>query len=158
MGVINVYFHAAYAEAALQADVMAPLVGFTTVETKVAEPFVALGKLVALIAEVAWSPDLIGAVVVSPSPATKPTSADAYARLPEDSSWKTGPWLHELSVRARDVVLTPERMIISVATPEHSACTCNRAFGLATTSLHRRPEHRWWFHFRVCDCGSRACI
>jgi len=83
---------------------MAPLVGFTTVETKVAEPFVALGKLVALIAEVAWSPDLIGAAVVSPSPATKPTSADAYARLQEDSPWKTGPWLHELSVRARDIL------------------------------------------------------
>jgi hypothetical protein len=32
MGVINVYFHAANAEAALQADVMAHPVGFTTVE------------------------------------------------------------------------------------------------------------------------------
>jgi len=68
MGVIHVYFHAVNAEAALQADVMAPLVGFTTVETKVADPFVALGQLVALIADVAWSPNLIGAVVVSPSP------------------------------------------------------------------------------------------
>src|SRR5215468_6194495 len=104
MGVIHVYFHAENAEAALRADVMAPLVGFTTVETKVAEPFVALGKLVALIAEVAWSPDLIGAVVISPSPATKPTSAEAYARLPEDSPWRTGPWLHELGVRARDIL------------------------------------------------------
>jgi len=104
MGVIHVYFHAENAEAALRADVMAPLVGFTTVETKVAEPFVALGKLVALIAEVAWSPDLIGAVVISPSPATKPTSAEAYARLREDSPWKTGPWLHELGIRARDTL------------------------------------------------------
>ena len=60
--------------------------------------------MVALIADVAWSPDLIGAVVVSQSPATKPTSVEAYARLPEDSPWKTGPWLHELGIRARDIL------------------------------------------------------
>lgn len=104
MGVLHVYFHAVNAEAALQADVKGPLVGFTTVESKVADPHVALGKLVALIAGVAWSPGLVGARVISPSPATKPTSAAAYALLPKNSPWRTGPWLYDLSVRARDIL------------------------------------------------------
>lgn len=53
MGVLHVYFHAADAEAALQAEATShagSLVGFTTVESKAADPHVALGKLVALIA------------------------------------------------------------------------------------------------------------
>jgi hypothetical protein len=104
MGVLNVYFHAANAEAALQTDVMGRVVGFTTVESKVADPIVVLGQLVALITGVAWRPGLIGATVISPSPATKPTSAQAYALLPGDSPWRTGPWLHELGVRARDTL------------------------------------------------------
>lgn len=104
MGVLNIYFHAPNAEAALQANLMAHPVGFTTVESKVAEPSVALGQLVALIAEVAWSPDLIGATVISPSPATEPKSKEALARSPDDSPWKTGPWLQELSVQTRETL------------------------------------------------------
>jgi hypothetical protein len=85
-------------------DHNAPLVGFTTVESKVADPAVALGHLLALIAETAWRPGLIGATVISPSPATEPTSAEAYALLPGDSPWRTGPWLQELSVWTRDIL------------------------------------------------------
>jgi len=104
MGVFHVYFHAANAEAAMQAKVMGPLVAFTTVESKLADPHVALGHLVALVAEIAWSPDLVGVTVISPSPATEPKSEEAFAKLPEDSPWRTGPWLQELSVRARDIL------------------------------------------------------
>ena len=71
---------------------MGPLAAF---KSKVADPHVALGHLVALITEIARSPDLIGVTVISPSPATEPKSQEALAKWPE---------LQELSVRARDIL------------------------------------------------------
>lgn len=104
MGVLHLYFNAANAEAAFRANLASPLVAFTTVESKVADPAVVLGHLVALIAKVPWTAGLIGGTLVSPNPATKPASAEAYAQLPEDSPWRTGPWLQEFSIRTRNIL------------------------------------------------------
>jgi hypothetical protein len=55
-----------------------------------------LAQLIAFIRRVpAWAPNLIQAIDVSPDPATKPVGAEEYEGLPEDSPWKTGPWLIE---------------------------------------------------------------
>jgi hypothetical protein len=104
MSTLHVYFAAPTADMALQAEVTSPLVGITTVKSKVADPFVTLGHLVALSTHVVWSSELIEAKVIYPDPTTKPSTVEAYALLQNDSPWRTGPWLHKLSTKTRDTL------------------------------------------------------
>jgi hypothetical protein len=97
------YFRAANTKAALRAMELpdGPLSslepGLDVVEAKGVDPYEALGQLIALIRRVpAWAPNLVPAIDISPEPGTKPGSAEEYEGLPEDSQWKTGPWLVEL--------------------------------------------------------------
>jgi hypothetical protein len=101
MGVICDYFRAADAEYAVLAVASGPLSsGFDTVEAKGIDPAVMLGQLVAFIRGTQSSPD----TVVWPPPKMKPTGKDAYDQLLQNSPWRTGPWLFELSVETRDAL------------------------------------------------------
>jgi|SRR5215475_2675512 len=109
MGVVHDYFRAPNATEAVRVmdrlgGPLGPAPAFDGVETNGIDPFVMLGQLVAFIQQVPGE----AATIVWPSPETKPTSAEAYNRLPEDSPWKTGPWLNELSSRVRDTLAAVE--------------------------------------------------
>lgn len=105
MGVISDYFCAADAENAALAIASGPRdTAFDTVEAKGIDPVVVLGQLIALIRRTPWSPDTVPVRVLWPPPKTEPTSQEAYDKLPENSPWRTGPWLQELSVETRAVL------------------------------------------------------
>jgi len=70
-------------------------------DAKGIDPDVILGKLVGLILAVPWSVDLVETVGVWP-PEGRPRSLEEMDRLPEESSWNTGPWVEELGNRIRD--------------------------------------------------------
>ena len=63
-----------------------------------------LGQLVAFIRRVPWEPDIVPRAPVWPSPESEPTGKEQYDALPEDSPWKTGPWLDELGAPVRDTL------------------------------------------------------
>jgi hypothetical protein len=109
VGVLTDYFRAPDAETVLRAkDVLhGPLrseAGFDGVEAKAIDPGVVLGQLVAFIRRVPWESDLVPSTPVWPSPESQPTSDAQYKALPEDSPWKTGPWVEELGAPVRDTL------------------------------------------------------
>jgi hypothetical protein len=105
MGVFCDYFRASDADYAMLAIVSGPQnTDFNTVEAKGVDPFVMLGKLVAFIRSTPWSPNTVAARTIWPPPKTKPTSQGAFDRLSQNSPWRTGPWLEELSVQTRDTL------------------------------------------------------
>jgi hypothetical protein len=105
MGVICDYFRAADAEYAVLAIASGPLNGgFDTVEAKGIDPTVMLGQLIAFIRGTPWSPDTVATQPVWPPPKVEPTSKEVYDRLPENSPWRTGPWLFELNGDTRDAL------------------------------------------------------
>lgn len=69
--------------------------GFDGIELKAIDPRVLLGKLVAVIVGVDWSPDLVEDTPVYPSE----NPPDSEPR--DDDPWATGPWITELSIGAR---------------------------------------------------------
>lgn len=114
MGIINDYFRSTDAEYAVLAIASGPLsAGFDTVEGKWIDPVVVLGQLVAFIRGTPWSPDIVAMQPVWPPPKTEPTSKDAYGRLPDNSPWRTGPWLHELNVETRDALALVDDALLS---------------------------------------------
>jgi hypothetical protein len=74
------------------------------VQAKGTDPRVVLGKLLAYIHRVSWGPDLVLCTHVWPPPQTAPTTAAQYEALPEDSPWRTGPWLEELGLSVRETL------------------------------------------------------
>lgn len=107
MGVMIDYFRAANAERAVRAMNLPsgrPGAEFDGVETKGIDPYVMLGQLVVFIREVPWEPDIISSKTLWPPPDTKPSGEQAYRELPEDSPWRTGPWLEELGVQVRETL------------------------------------------------------
>jgi hypothetical protein len=77
---------------------------FDGVETKLVEPIVVLGQLVGFIREVPWEVDIVATTMIWPPPETEPKTNEAYNKLPENSPWKTGPWLQELGPQVRDAL------------------------------------------------------
>jgi hypothetical protein len=111
VGVLTDYFRAPDAQTALRAldpsdGSLAPYPTFDRVEAKGIDPNVVLGQLVAFTRRVPWEPNIVGDVPVWPPRETRPTNEAEYNALPEDSRWKTGPWLTELGVPARDTLAT----------------------------------------------------
>jgi hypothetical protein len=109
MGVLYDYFRASDAKAAGRAMKSRGGPGFAKpafdcVETKSIDPAVALGKLVAFIRKVPWEVGIVPTTMVSPPAETAPKTEAAYNKLPEDSQWKTGPWLEELGLNVRDTL------------------------------------------------------
>jgi hypothetical protein len=76
--------------------------GVDALDLKGIDPHVTLGRLLGLILTVPWSVDLVETFGVWPPEETKPRSLEEMNRLPEESPWKTGPWLEELADRIRD--------------------------------------------------------
>ncbi len=119
MGIVHDYFRAADTKAALQAMELpaGPLSSqgaFDGVAAKGVDPYDVLGQLIALIRRVpTWAPNLVQAIDISPPPETKPGSAEEYDGLPEDSPWKTGPWLIELNGSVRDALATVDDARVS---------------------------------------------
>ncbi|WP_164904107.1 hypothetical protein [Nonomuraea polychroma] len=77
---------------------------FDVVETKWIDPSGALGDLVAVIKGVPYSGDLVETVTLYPPPEGEPKTEDEWLALPEDSPYREGPEIDELSVSARDML------------------------------------------------------
>jgi hypothetical protein len=107
MGVIHDYFRAPDAAAAmgvmnLPGGPLSKQSLFDGVSTKGIDPVLMLGQLLAFIRQVLWEPDISSSKTLWPPPDTEPSSEQEYKELPQDSPWKTGPWLWELGLQARD--------------------------------------------------------
>ncbi|MEV0144922.1 MULTISPECIES: hypothetical protein [unclassified Nonomuraea] len=77
---------------------------FDVVETKWIDPTGCLGDLVAVIKGVPHSNDLVETVTLYPPPERGPKTEDEWLALPEDSPYREGPVIEELSVNARDAL------------------------------------------------------
>jgi hypothetical protein len=112
MGICYEYYRAEDRETALvdpersRMDVMSSsgLPGFDVVETKWICPEVVLGQLVAFIAEVDFSLELVQTADLYPPPEGRPKSGEEWDALPDDSPYREGPGIDELPVYARDVL------------------------------------------------------
>ena len=109
VGVLTDYFRAPDAATVLRIkDVLdGPLsagAGLDGVQAKSIDPRVVLGKLVAFIHRVPWGADVVLCTLLWPPPQNAPASAAQYEALPEDSSWRTGPWLEELGLSVRETL------------------------------------------------------
>jgi hypothetical protein len=109
VGTLSDYFRAADAKAAARAmklpgGPLLPEPAFDGVEAKGIDPCVVLGQLVAIIREVPWDVELVRTTLVWPPPDTQPRSEEEYNALPEDSPWKAGALLEELSRQVRDTL------------------------------------------------------
>ena len=109
MGVLTDYVRAPDAATVLRInDVLdGPLsagAGLDGVQAKGIDPRVVLGKLAAFIHRVPWGTDLIPCTLLWPPAETAPTSAAQYDALPENSPWRTGPWLEELGLSVRETL------------------------------------------------------
>ncbi|MEU8244789.1 hypothetical protein [Nonomuraea sp. NPDC048916] len=80
----------------------APL--FDVVETKWVDPNGSLGNLVAVIKGVPYSNDMVETVTLYPPPEGAPKTEDEWLALPEDSPYKEGPEIEQLSVISRDAL------------------------------------------------------
>jgi hypothetical protein len=85
------YFGATDADAARGIDPWAPNDAQSVVEANVAEPFVVVGNLLAIVSGKPWTPDLTGGTLISPL-------------ATHESQFQAGPWLFELSLWTCDVL------------------------------------------------------
>lgn len=108
MGVLTDYFRAgdtAAVTAAMESTEGCPLVnggrsGFDGVEAKGVDSTIVLGQLIAAVAQVPWTPDLVRETMVWPT--TPPPGPEGPAD--EDDPWATGPWVSRLDAAARDAL------------------------------------------------------
>jgi hypothetical protein len=77
---------------------------FDGVDAKGVDPSVALGQLVAIVRGVPWSTQTVVGTPVWPPPETAPRTVEQAEDLPEDSPWRTGPWVEELDNQTRDTL------------------------------------------------------
>ncbi|MFI7419326.1 hypothetical protein [Nonomuraea sp. NPDC049684] len=77
---------------------------FDVVETKWIDPTGSLGELVAVIKGVPYSNDLVETVTLFPPSEGAPKTEDEWLALPEDSPYREGPEIDELSVSVRDAL------------------------------------------------------
>ncbi|NUW46333.1 hypothetical protein [Nonomuraea rhodomycinica] len=112
MGVFFEYYRAADRAAATVgpehsrelADASLGLPEFDVVVTKWIDPEVVLGQLVAFAGQVDYSLGLVQPVVLYPPPEDAPRSDEEWEALPEDSPYREGPGIMELSADARDML------------------------------------------------------
>ncbi|PZG14029.1 hypothetical protein [Nonomuraea aridisoli] len=77
---------------------------FDVVETKWVDPNGSLGSLVAVMKGVPYSNDLVETVALYPPPEGTPKTEAEWLALPEDSPYREGPEIEELSATARDAL------------------------------------------------------
>ncbi|MFF4194114.1 hypothetical protein [Nonomuraea sp. NPDC001831] len=112
MGVFYDYYRAANRQAAAENPddpraVEKPIPGvatFDAVEAKWIDPYVILGQLIALARDVPYSLDLVRPVTVYPPPEGAPATMEEWEALPDDSPYKEGPGIEELSADVRDTL------------------------------------------------------
>jgi hypothetical protein len=105
VGVLFDYFRAEDRDAA-RGPLMSVLQGLPepivdTFDAKDCDPFVVLGKLLALVLNRPWTPDLVDCEVIWPEDPAPANGEEAKA-LPEDSPWNSGLVLMELPASFRD--------------------------------------------------------
>ncbi|MBA9004179.1 MULTISPECIES: hypothetical protein [Thermomonospora] len=102
MGVIFEYFRAADRDTArarlLSTPYGTPEPAVDAVDTKGYDPFVVMGRLMALVLNRPWSPDLVSEEIIWPEEPYPENEED----LPEDSPWNSGVVLVELPASFRD--------------------------------------------------------
>lgn len=77
---------------------------FDAVDAKWIDPHLKLGMLVALMAGVPYTVDLVESESVYPPPQGAPKSMEEWESLPADSPYAQGPWIEELPLMVRDVL------------------------------------------------------
>ncbi|MEU4323659.1 hypothetical protein [Nonomuraea dietziae] len=106
MGVFYDYYRAADRQAAMaepdRGRAESGSTAFDAVDTKGIDPVVILGQLVALIRDVPYDLDLVRTITLYPPPEGGPRSLEEWEALPEDSPYKEGPGIEELSADVRD--------------------------------------------------------
>ncbi|MBB5774027.1 hypothetical protein [Nonomuraea jabiensis] len=112
MGVFYDYYRAADRQAAAEKpdspraveEPMAGVPSFDAVDAKGIDPNVILGQLIAVVKEIPYSLDLIQTITVYPPPEAAPATIEEWEALPDDSPYKEGPGIEELSVDVRDTL------------------------------------------------------
>ncbi|MEO3795817.1 hypothetical protein ABGB14_36895 [Nonomuraea sp. B10E15] len=112
MGVVYDYYRAADRQAAAEKPdspraVEKPMAGvpsFDAVDAKGIDPIVILGKFIALARETPYSLGLVQTITVYPPPEGAPATVEEWEALPDDSPYKEGAGIEELSVDVRDTL------------------------------------------------------
>ncbi|GAA2292657.1 hypothetical protein GCM10010149_45450 [Nonomuraea roseoviolacea subsp. roseoviolacea] len=112
VGVFYDYYRAADRAAAIVqpehsrdvADASLGVPEFDVVVTKWIDPVVVLGQLVAFAGQVDYAVGLVGIVELYPPPEGAPRSDEEWDALPEDSPYREGPGIMELSAQTRDML------------------------------------------------------
>jgi hypothetical protein len=115
----NDYFRAADAEAAVRmigqpAGLFGAAAWLDGVAAGQIDSEIMLGQLLAFIRGVAWKPGLVGFRCVWPPPATEPRGEEEFDNLPEDSPWKSGPWLFELDWQVGETLASLDAAMMPV--------------------------------------------
>ncbi|GGT22148.1 hypothetical protein GCM10010176_078340 [Nonomuraea spiralis] len=129
MGIFYDYYRAADRRAAAEKPeipraVEKPVRGgpaFDAVDAKGIDPEMILGRLIALAREIPFSFDLVQTSTVHPPPEGAPATMEEWEALPDDSPYKDGPGIEELSPDVRDTLadIPDDRVDVLVEQWEH---------------------------------------